>query len=574
MKRILGWSRWPIVALAVVLCAVSADARAGDAPSKGQLTFLDHRGAPLEPSSGGVITVATSNLMPDDPSLPRGPALWAHASDPDVFRLEAYGAGAHGDIAYLDVCVGPNAGGPWDERACRGGLRGLPCVRVEADRYRCPFLRLVTDRVDAESAEAEGHLLFAALGDYVRARWTDGAFLDGTARVGRRDEKGVAQPVLRGRARVHVLRLYAGGPPSAGGPEAGALALVRKQLPVVNERWAQCGVWYGTEDDLPIAFVDPPGPALLSVADQTGAVAGGGRIHFQVDGQPIGPLDIAPGSPPAETARRVAAAIRTAGFRTAVTPNPPVTGRPLGSVDVLVRRPNGELAEIAPIGDAFLTTDRQQSLSIGRVDLSNGLDKFGSHNANSGTLEERTMFKALSDDDPATVEVFIVNRFAIHPALAETFIEDDQGPFPNLILITERGLVKGRASFTMPHELGHILLDEPGHPDSERRDTPHRLMDSDASGASPRGPKRLLPAECMRTLAESGPDATPPLLQPVSWAELVPAPVEERAIFGYPPGHRWPAMVAKRSNNNRTHEGSPPEGRSPKGRSNDNGGRR
>ena len=539
-----------LVGVATLLVAGAAPAQTGG----GSLVFLDHRNVPYVATADDVLVLGVSNEVPNASGLPRGPALWETSSDPDVFRLEVAAPASTGPVLRLDVCAGPPPllPGSWSPGACRGLIEALPCLAVGEGRYRCPPLRLVTDVPDTSAATAEGQLLLAALGDHVVARRSDadGAFPT-HAVVGRRDEMGVGRKVLRGHARVHILRLRPGGPPSVGGSEEAAIQLLREQIPLINERWAQCGVWYGAPEDLPIAIVDPPGPALLSVSDETGAEASGGEVRFRVDGRVIGPLHIAAGSSALATAERIAQAVRDAGFRVSVTPNPPVVGRPTGSADLLVRRPSGELAEITRIGYDRLTTDGTQSLSIGKVDLENGLDKFGNHNANSGTLEERTMFKALGDDDPATIEIFVVNFFAIHSGQAETFIEDDEGPFPNLILMTESGLRQGRSSFAAPHELGHILLDLPGHPDSDGPDTPTRLMDSDAAAPTVRGPKRLIPWECIRTLTESGPEATPPLLAPVAWEALVPPPPFPRAVFSYPATFAWPAAVSKRQNTRR-----------------------
>jgi hypothetical protein len=57
-----------------------------------------------------------------------------------------------------------------------------------------------------------------------------------------------------------------------------------------------------------------------------------------------------------------------------------------------------------------------------------------------------------------------------------------------------------------------VLLDMPGHPDDYGVDTPTQLMDSDASDASPYGPRRLTVEECARMVRESGPNGRVPLL--------------------------------------------------------------
>jgi hypothetical protein len=55
-------------------------------------------------------------------------------------------------------------------------------------------------------------------------------------------------------------------------------------------------------------------------------------------------------------------------------------------------------------------------------------------------------------------------------------------------------------------------MDLPGHPDDYGVDTPTLLMDSDASDASPFGPRRITQGECARVVRQAGPDARVPLL--------------------------------------------------------------
>ena len=77
-----------------------------------------------------------------------------------------------------------------------------------------------------------------------------------------------------------------------------------------------------------------------------------------------------------------------------------------------------------------------------------------------------------------------------------------------------------RSSFALSHELGHVLLDDPGHPDDFGADTPTRLMDADAANGSAYGPRRLLVSECVRAIRQSGPAAPVPLLTPWPLAPL------------------------------------------------------
>jgi hypothetical protein len=82
-----------------------------------------------------------------------------------------------------------------------------------------------------------------------------------------------------------------------------------------------------------------------------------------------------------------------------------------------------------------------------------------------------------------------------------------------VVLLDRAGVRGGRASSALAHELGHILLDDPGHPDDFGADTPTRLMDADAVNPSAFGPRRLVAAECARAIRQSGPGSPLPLLR-------------------------------------------------------------
>ena len=66
----------------------------------------------------------------------------------------------------------------------------------------------------------------------------------------------------------------------------------------------------------------------------------------------------------------------------------------------------------------------------------------------------------------------------------------------------------------LAHELGHVLLDLPGHPDDYGVDRPSDLMDADAADPSMFGPRRLSIEQCERAYRQSGPGAAVPLLTP------------------------------------------------------------
>jgi hypothetical protein len=83
------------------------------------------------------------------------------------------------------------------------------------------------------------------------------------------------------------------------------------------------------------------------------------------------------------------------------------------------------------------------------------------------------------------------------------------------VVVDRAAIRSNESSFTLAHEIGHVLLDDPGHPDDHGADTPTLLMDADASDPSAYGPRRLTVAECARALRQSGPKSPVRLLS--SW---------------------------------------------------------
>jgi hypothetical protein len=91
----------------------------------------------------------------------------------------------------------------------------------------------------------------------------------------------------------------------------------------------------------------------------------------------------------------------------------------------------------------------------------------------------------------------------------------------NVVVLDRAGIRMRSSSRTLAHELGHVLMDLPDHPDDYGVDTPTLLMDSDASDESAFGPRRLTLDECARVIRQAGPEARVPLLS--NWP-LAPIP--------------------------------------------------
>lgn len=438
--------------------------------------------------------LAPTLAVPNDRDLPRDDST---CRDPRCVRIAAF---APADAPFSHAAL---------ERFAPDGsdLRALPTLlRHDGVAWRSPWMRLVVDDVDEAAPGVSGRVLEVRLRDVVQARV--GAATQ-SARVGRPGDENGPLAARRGRIRVRVMRH--GGVPAVGDDDDGAIALARNQIAIANQVWLQCLVGFGDPAEADVRVVDPPPPFLLAIAHVDGLHATGGEVAFRAGEQTVGPIAIPAGSVPIDTATTIARALREAGFQADVRANPRTSNGADQSADVLVYR-EAEPVALSPQPDRPLTTDAQQSLRIGSVDLSDGLQPFRNSNAAAGSLEERTLLHAVADRDPTTLDMIIINGFTHGGRQGEAFIESDRGAFSNVVILDRSGIRQQRAAWTQSHELGHVLLDIPFHPDDLGPDRPWLLMDADSSSPFVTGPKRLSPEECARARHRSGVQTYPVLL--------------------------------------------------------------
>ena len=193
-----------------------------------------------------------------------------------------------------------------------------------------------------------------------------------------------------------------------------------------------------------------------------------------------------------------------------MTSNPRTTYGAEPSADVLVLDRAGRWTNLSTVPGSALSTDLRQGAELAVVDFSDGVDEFNNQNSTSGTLEERALIKPLIDDDVTTMEMIVINRFSRGTRIGEAFVRGDGGSIGNGFLIDRAGIAAEREAWTQSHEAGHILLDQPWHPDNMGPDRPWLLMDADASLGTVAGPKRISTEECARIRSRNGPDAPSP----------------------------------------------------------------
>ncbi len=472
------------------------------------LSWLDASNAVLDPSN---TALGISRRITHDPSLPREIGADTRSEDPENVRIEIEDVGATARVLYTSL-VAQDANGKVSDV-----LRRLPLSRVgSSHRFRSGFVRLVADNTDKSAPEIGGQLLKVRLRDRVGIRFGDArAPLTQHAFVGKAGRTGGDRSVLRGKLRVTVLRLEPNGATVLGEDEKQAELLSREQVVIANEIWAQCFVDFGRPEDTEVRIVDPPPRSLLSIADIDGLpAAGDGQIRIHVAERSVGPIPTLRGNTPEQTARDIGHALTKAGFFAQISPNPRTERGADGSTDVIVRDRNGGLVGLSVDSRGPLTTDSRQRIEIGHVDLSDGIQEFDNDVSAAGTLEERTLLKLLSDDDPTSIDVVLINHFASPERQGEAFIESDVSNMANTLIFDRNAVRFQRQAWVQAHELGHVLMDEPFHPDNLGPDRAYLLMDSDARQGRVTGPKRLSDVECKRARRRSGPGATTVVLAP------------------------------------------------------------
>ncbi len=448
----------------------------------------------------------------------------AARADSDALRFVVLGAGDDlpGTVSILSLGAD---GDPLDVLTALP-LAAVSCPKGSAPELSCgatPPIRAAADDVDRGHPLVKNRSIRAELGGALAVTSPRGDKLQMIRVGGPRSTPAGPIERLRAKLRVFLVRLGAHGPPPIGEDDASAIDVARAEVERANTLWGGCGVSFGPPAELDVYVVDPPPPHLLAVGCDHGFPASGGAIHVRVDGRDV-QVPILAGTRPAAAARAVAAAVRAAGFAATVSDNPTIGAGAFGSADVLVRRKSGALASIDVPASGPLSSDATLSACLGRVDLEDGLQHFGDVDAIAGTVEERALIKAFDDGDPSTIEIFLLPSFSGGGRIGESFISADVGSVRNVLIEDRAGIRAGRASFALAHELGHILLDDPGHPDDFGADTPTRLMDADAANSSAFGPRRLLVEECTRAVRQSGPGAPVPLLRSWPLGPLGPAP--------------------------------------------------
>jgi hypothetical protein len=370
-----------------------------------------------------------------------------------------------------------------DKRA----IATLECQAINADKiaFRSRYLRLVVDHPD-----------FNAVGANKQSLLTRDLVFDGDEKVEILDQRVRATYVVercpgtggpkcqtvaeasigkdrhRVKMQVHILQDPALGSPVAT-EEKARRALVSKM------RRAYAQVSLGVQL---LGVRQVPAPTnLIAVADAAGARAVGGKtisvrvqiktkdaVGTTVFDQTVSIVTKAKAKP-ITTATDLAAAINKS-FGAAIPPladravasdNPPLVGQAIGSADVLVSDSLSRAIRLVVV----TSDDAKHIVTIGRL-VTSTVTEFDGTNGHVGTIDERTLVKNY-DTGTDRVDSFVVGALsagsfgeAFSPSQSSKKTERPFALMRNTLIINKD--VASAVDFeraTIPHEVGHILMD-------------------------------------------------------------------------------------------------------------------
>jgi hypothetical protein len=414
------------------------------------------------------------------------------------------------DLDAVEVLTRNAAGKPLDVLP---KLRANPtaCPEGTAPELVCrrtPAIRAVGDALERSHRAAQKRSILAQVGGSLRIAGAGRPLVE-LAVGGPRETRLGPIERLRVVLRTLLVRAQPGGAPPLGGDPAGAARVMEQELETTAALWGQCGIDLGAPGQRSIQVVDPPASRLIALGCGFAQVASGGSIEL-ASGKKRVSLTTRAGESPVAVGQRLGEALGRAGFSVSIFENQRTTSSALQSVDLLLGQGGGKAEEVS-----VTSSDPTLGACLGEVDLSDGLKHFGDGDAFSGTIEERTLLRAFDDHDPTTVELLVVPSFARSERIGESFIGSPGSSLSNTVIIDRAAIRAGARSFALAHELGHVLLAMPGHPDDFGVDQSFSLMDSDVADPTIFGPRRLSVADCERALRQSGPNSFVPLLRPV-----------------------------------------------------------
>lgn len=365
--------------------------------------------------------------------------------------------------------------------AAQRRIGALECPKVSTGHvaYRSRYLRLVVDRQDFDAIPLQALLTT----DLVDAGEEDVEILDQKVRAtyivlrcpgtgGRKcqaiAELEVGEDEKRVKVAIHILQ-----DPVTRVPVATQDQARKRSLAFVRQLYAQANMSLR----LIAAVREVPSPVnMFAIANGNGQVAVGAQsisVRVRIDAtfdQTIGITTVV-GEQPSQTADKLAGAIRDAlagevppvVANVTATTNPPLDGQAIGSADVIVGDPLTQTIRL----NVLASDDVGHPVEVGRI-ASTAIPDFAGAESHVGTIQERVLIKNY-DTGTDRVDLFIVGSLV--GALGEAFTPNQTLPVTgqpikeliNSALVFAGTVVSAnRFHTTIPHELGHVLMDH-GH---------------------------------------------------------------------------------------------------------------
>ncbi|MEO6755585.1 MAG: hypothetical protein ABIP85_27750 [Chthoniobacteraceae bacterium] len=338
--------------------------------------------------------------------------------------------------------------------------------------FRSPYLRLVVDETDKAARSAQT-LLTTDMADGTQGDDDKIEILDQLVEASYVLQKcpggtkcRVFTRLLIGSDHKHV-KVAAHILQNALGARIVEPVLLRKRiLNYVRQLYAQA--------DVSVRIIEPiddvPLPAnMIAIANANGQRAVGARairVRIQIDAavDVEAAITTVVDALPIDTANAMAAAITAvvpAGTKVVPSDNPPLRGQAIGSADVLVGDPRTQRVRLNILESA----DARHPVTIGQL-TSASVPDFGGSDSHVGTIQERVLVKNY-DTGSDRVDLFVVETLG-SGALGEAFIPNAAGvaalqpigTMTNTALVFANTIrINDHFHTTIPHELGHILMD-------------------------------------------------------------------------------------------------------------------
>jgi hypothetical protein len=257
-----------------------------------------------------------------------------------------------------------------------------------------------------------------------------------------------------------------------------------------NEVLGRCGISVRLEPPGSFEFKGPPSATLLSLGDDLGMLPDSSDVTVVDEGRVLRPFRGNGLMEPVIAASRLSDFLATQGLQCQVIANPRRSSQAFASADMACHHSDGSLARLS-----VEAKTSAGAISVASIDLRDGLSCYLPDAASTGSTEQRALVHLDRPSPPKVVRLVIVDKLSCSHLLGQSFADHPDSPLWGTIILDRRGLARGRQTFTLAHELGHVLLGTSSHPEDHGIADKDLLMNS-LSSSIYLGPHRILRAQC------------------------------------------------------------------------------